>query len=133
MSRTPVVRTAARLTVAFALTSLTLAAHVDARPVSHTATPIKETEWPRTPVKTFRDHHHVKGLGQIIQPKQTVLVSCRVFDPSIPSVSPAGYWYRIASAPWRNQYWAPANTFLNGDPMNGPYRRAVDRRVPLCT
>jgi hypothetical protein len=55
-----------------------------------------------------------------------------VFDPSIPSVKPDGYWYKIASAPWSNAFYAPANNFLNGDPFNGPYSRNTDWGVPDC-
>jgi hypothetical protein len=92
----------------------------------------RETETPHHPVRTFRNHHRVTGVGKSIAAGQTVLVSCKVYDPSIPSVKPDGYWYRIASRPWRNRYYAPANTFLNGDPSGGPYTRNTDRRVRNC-
>ena len=59
-------------------------------------------------------------------------VSCKVYDPTIASVNPDGYWYRIASNPWDNNYYAPANTFLNGDPPNGPYTHNTDFAVPDC-
>jgi hypothetical protein len=93
--------------------------------------------WPEreelsNPVSTFRNHHSVSGLGQKIAAGRTVLVSCKVYDPSIPSVKPAGYWYRIASKPWSNHYYAPANTFLNGDPPHGPFKHPVDRHVANC-
>jgi hypothetical protein len=91
-----------------------------------------ERETPHHPANTFRDHHRVSGKGPPVAAGRVVRVSCRVYDPSIRSVSPAGYWYRIASPPWNNRYYAPANTFLNGDRPNGPYRRNVDRRVPKC-
>jgi hypothetical protein len=29
---------------------------------------------------------------------------------------PDGSWYRIASSPWDDGYYSPANTFMNGDP-----------------
>jgi hypothetical protein len=41
----------------------------------------------------------------------------------VASENPDGYWYRIASAPWSNGYYSPANTFMNGDPYGGPYTR----------
>ena len=103
-----------------------------ATPVIAGGRPFPEREVPSFPVNTFRDHHRVTGKGQPVPAGATVLVSCKVFDPSIRSVSPAGYWYRIASKPWSNRYYAAANTFLNGDPPGGPYRHAVDRRIPNC-
>jgi hypothetical protein len=95
-------------------------------------TTLPETEWPRSSVNTFRNHHAVSGKGRPVAASQTVRVSCRVYDPSIPSISPSGFWYRIASAPWSNRYWAPANTFLNGDRPRGPYHHPVEKKVPLC-
>ena len=59
-------------------------------------------------------------------------MSCKVFDPTIISVNPDGYWYRIASSPWSDGYYAPANTFLDGDPPNGPYTHNTDFAVPDC-
>jgi hypothetical protein len=71
-------------------------------------------------------------MGPKIAPLQQVDVSCKRFDPSINSVSPDGYWYRIATNPWNNQYYSPANTFFNGDPLNGPYSHNTDFAVPDC-
>ncbi len=59
-------------------------------------------------------------------------VTCKVYDPSIVSATPDGYWYRIASSPWSNAYYAVANTFMNGDPPNGPYTHNTDFNVPDC-
>ena len=42
-------------------------------------------------------------------------VVCKVYDPSITGVRPDGYWYLIQTSPWNGQYWAAANTFMNGD------------------
>ena len=81
---------------------------------------------------TFSDHHLVAGAGPRIPALATVQVSCRVDDPSIPSVSPDGWWYRIASPPWDNRYYAAANTFFNGDPLNGPYSHNTDFHLPVC-
>ena len=78
------------------------------------------------------------SLSQIgrIQPLQTVQVSCKVLNPSMGTVSPDGYWYRLASPPWNHQEaYAIANTFLNGDPVvgtsNGPQHN-TDFNVPDC-
>jgi hypothetical protein len=67
-----------------------------------------------------------------VSPGQTVNVSCKVLDPSAASVTPDGYWYRLADSPWNNQYYAAANTFYNGDPINGPYTHNTDFNVPNC-
>ena len=74
----------------------------------------------------------MSGKGPRIAAGAKVKVTCKVFDPSIPSVAHDGYWYQLASAPWNNAYYAPANNFLNGDPVNGPYSRRTDWAVPNC-
>jgi hypothetical protein len=66
-------------------------------------------------VNTFTDYHNASGQGPSIAPGQYVQVSCKIYDPTIASVNPDGYWYRIASSPWNNGYYSPANTFMNGD------------------
>ena len=83
-------------------------------------------------VNTFQDPHLAAGLGPRIDALTTVQVSCRLYDPTIGSVNPDGYWYRIASSPWSNAYYSPANTFFNGDPLDGPYTHNTDFSVPLC-
>ncbi len=81
---------------------------------------------------TFSDHSNASGPGPGIGAGQYVDVSCKVYDPSISSVSPDGFWYEIASAPWNDGYFAAANTFMNGDPWNGPYSHNTDFNVPDC-
>jgi hypothetical protein len=102
-----------------------------------TATPVppsrtyKEQEGHRG-VDTFTNPHNASGMGQKISAAVWVEVSCKVYDPTIQSVNPDGYWYRIASSPWNNAYYAPANTFMNGDPWGGPYTHNTDVNVPDC-
>lgn len=91
-----------------------------------------EQETPNHPVNTFTNYHNASGLGPPIAAGQWVEVSCRVYDPTIASVNPDGYWYRIASSPWNNAYYSPANTFMNGDPYGGPYTHNTDFSVPVC-
>lgn len=91
-----------------------------------------EQETPNHPVNTFTNYHNASGMGPAIAAGQWVEVSCRVYDPTIASVNPDGYWYRIASSPWNNAYYSPANTFMNGDPYGGPYTHNTDFAVPLC-
>ena len=81
---------------------------------------------------TFGDYQNASGPGDAIAFGEDVQVPCKVYDPSIPSANPGGYWYRIASPPWDNAYYAVANTFLNGDPPGGPYARNYDPAVPDC-
>lgn len=91
-----------------------------------------EQETPNHPVNTFTNYHNASGMGSPIAAGQWVQVSCKVYDPYIASVNPDGYWYRIASAPWNNAYYSPANTFMNGDPYGGPYTHNTDFAVPNC-
>jgi hypothetical protein len=95
-------------------------------------TTFAEQETPNHPVNTFTNYHNASGMGPAIAAGQWVQVSCRVYDPTIASVNPDGYWYRIASLPWNNAYYAPANTFMNGDPYGGPYTHNTDFAVPVC-
>jgi hypothetical protein len=91
-----------------------------------------EQETPNHPVNSFTNYHNASGMGPAISAGQWVQVSCKVYDPTIQSVNPDGYWYRIASAPWNNAYYSPANTFMNGDPYGGPYTHNTDFAVPDC-
>ncbi len=91
-----------------------------------------EQETPNHPVNTFTNYHNASGMGPAIAAGQWVQVSCKVYDPTIGSVNPDGYWYRIASAPWSNAYYSPANTFMNGDPYGGPYTHNTDFAVANC-
>jgi hypothetical protein len=91
-----------------------------------------EQETPNHPVNTFLNYHNASGMGPAIAAGQWVEVSCKVYDPTIASVNPDGYWYRIASSPWSNSYYSPANTFMNGDPYGGPYTHNTDFAVPDC-
>lgn len=81
---------------------------------------------------TFTDYHNASGLGSRVAAAQWVQVSCKVYDPFIASVNPDGYWYRLSSSPWNGQYYAAANTFMNGDPWSGPYTHNTDFNVPDC-
>lgn len=91
-----------------------------------------EQETPNHPVNTFTNYHNASGQGAAITAGQWVQVSCKAYDPFIGSVNPDGYWYRISSGPWNNGYYAPANTFMNGDPYGGPYTHNTDFAVANC-
>jgi hypothetical protein len=82
---------------------------------------------------TFTNPYNASGMGVKVQPYQWVAVSCKVYAPQIVSANPDGYWYRIASPPWSNAYYAVANTFWNGDiPGQKPYVHNTDFAVPNC-
>lgn len=91
-----------------------------------------EQETPNHPVNAFENPHNASGEGPAIPAGMWVQVSCKVYDPTILSVNPDGYWYRIASSPWSNAYYSPANTFMNGDPYGGPYTHNTDYAIPNC-
>jgi hypothetical protein len=92
----------------------------------------REQETPNHPVNTFVNYHNASGMGPAIAAGAWIDVSCKVYDPFIASVNPDGYWYRIATPPWNNAYYSPANTFMNGDPYGGPYTHNTDFAVPNC-
>lgn len=91
-----------------------------------------EQEFNHAGVPTFANPHNASGPGPQIPYLIKVEVSCKLYDPAIPSVDPDGYWYKISSSPWDNFYYAAANTFLNGDPQDGPYTHNTDFKVPDC-
>jgi hypothetical protein len=107
------------------------------QPEPHPQPPAPQQTWweqesVNHPVNTFLNYHNASGMGPPIGTGQWVQVSCKVYDPYITSVNPDGYWYRIASAPWNNNYYSPANTFMNGDPPAGPYTHNTDFAVRDC-
>jgi hypothetical protein len=81
---------------------------------------------------TFTNPYNASGKGVKILAAQWVQVSCKVYAPGIQSANPEGYWYRIGSSPWNDTYYAVANTFMNGDPWDGPYTHDTDFNVPDC-
>lgn len=81
---------------------------------------------------TFRNPRAFSGRGQSVQPGQRVEVVCWFLDPNAPESVRPGYWYLIASSPWNRQYYTVANSYLNGDPPEGPPVTPVDNGVPEC-
>lgn len=102
-----------------------------APPTSSVGSRVEEA-YNRHGVPTFADYANASSPGQTIAFQQMVRVACKIYDPSIGSTRPGGYWYRIESPPWNGAYYAVANTFLNGDPPNGPYSHDVDPAVSDC-
>lgn len=81
--------------------------------------------------RTYRNPHTLTGEGPRIDNRTNVHVLCKIAAPTASSVGT--YWYRIASQPWNNQYYSPANSFLNGDSPDGSSStHVVDDTVPNC-
>jgi hypothetical protein len=81
-------------------------------------------------VSTFRDYEAAGEEGVEIGAFQSVEVGCKVFAPEIASIEPEGFWYRIHSSPWSDEYYAAANAFLNG--ANFGEAIYTDTAVPDC-
>lgn len=78
---------------------------------------------------TFKSYLNASSEGARIEAGASIEVSCRVYAPEIESAEPEGFWYRIHTAPWGDEYYAVSNTFFNtigGEP------RYTDTNVPEC-
>lgn len=82
---------------------------------------------------TFNNPYAFTGRGPRIGNLAKVQISCMVYDHNAPASVQPGWWYRIASAPWKNHYYAPANTFHNGDKPGYPPVTDTNFEVPLCS
>jgi hypothetical protein len=82
------------------------------------------------PTPTYGDYEHGLGSGASIRVGEEVEVSCRVFAPALELAEPEGFWYRIHSIGWNDNYYAPANSFRNGAKAGETI--PIDRRVPYC-
>lgn len=80
--------------------------------------------------RTYTDPYNLLGEGPRVDNHTSVHVSCKIVAPGVPSVGI--YWYRIADPPWNDRYYSPANSWLNGDSIGGPYESIVDATVPYC-
>jgi hypothetical protein len=80
---------------------------------------------------TFADPRTLIDNAQPIPADTTVQVRCRYYAPSIPSVTPDGFWYLIDSGDWAGR-WSPANSFMNGDIPGARTMHNTDFAVPLC-
>ncbi len=83
--------------------------------------------------RTFTDYLDAGGIqGPSIASGQTVQVTCRTLGFTVPDGN--AWWYKIASSPWSNAYWASADPFYNDGATSGPVAGTpfVDTAVPLC-
>lgn len=127
-----------RLVLAGVVTSVALVAGAGAwaavaRPwdrVEQAAT-VSQQAFVKSGVPTHLDPWELDEPGTKIPFRTIVEVECKLYAPSAPSISPDGYWYLVRTEPW-DGYYSAANTFLNGDPEEGPYTRMTDFTVPDC-
>jgi hypothetical protein len=70
--------------------------------------------------------------GPSIQTGQTVQVACKV--PGFRVADGDTWWYKIASSPWSNAYYASADAFYNNGQTSGSLHGTpfVDNNVPNC-
>jgi len=70
--------------------------------------------------------------GPTIDANLPIRVSCKVRGFRVASGNP--WWYRIASSPWKNRYYASADAFYNNGETTGPLFGTpfVDRDVRDC-
>lgn len=80
---------------------------------------------------TFADPRTLIDGSQPIPPHTTIEVRCRYYAPSVPSVTPDGFWYLIDAGQWDGR-WTPANSYMNGDVPGGPSLHNTDFAVPVC-
>jgi hypothetical protein len=78
------------------------------------------------------DKNRVVPRGRVGAYK-AVAVYCKVVHDSRTTswITARAYWYQLASSPWALLY-APADAFLNGDPVGGPFHTHVARVIPNC-
>jgi Prokaryotic phospholipase A2 len=82
---------------------------------------------------TFTNYTNAGGsVGPTIGAQQTVQVACKLTGFAVANGNT--WWYRIASAPWNNAYYAPADNFYNNGATSGSLAGTpwVDPAVPNC-
>jgi hypothetical protein len=82
---------------------------------------------------TWTNYTNAGGTeGAQIAAYQTVQIACRVEGFRVSDGNT--WWYRIASAPWSNNYYASADAFYNNGQTSGSLKGTpfYDPAVPLC-
>jgi hypothetical protein len=74
-----------------------------------------------------------KIRGPSLRQGTTVQISCKVIGFRVADGDT--WWYRVASPPWSDRYYASADAFYNNDQSSGSLigTSFVDPRVPPCT
>jgi hypothetical protein len=94
--------------------------------------PVSETTGPG-PVHTWTDCSNAGGNeGPSIPNTTTIQVACRVTGFAVEDGNT--WWYRIASSPWNDSYYASADAFYNDGAVSGSLKGTpfVDLNVPSC-
>ncbi len=81
---------------------------------------------------TFSDPSNESGVSTRVAAYQTIQVSCWLTGLAVSDGNP--YYYRIASSPWNNSYYASGDPFYNNGSTSGglvgtPFK---DNTVPSC-
>ena len=122
--------TAPPTTVAAVTTTTSTAAPVAATPAAG-PTPVAETTGGET--HTWTNYMNAGGTaGPVIAGGTTVQISCKVTGFRVADGNT--WWYRIASPPWNNAFYASADAFYNNGATSGPLTDTpfVDPAVPDC-
>jgi hypothetical protein len=85
------------------------------------------------PTHTWTNYTNAGGYeGPTIAAYQTVLIACKVTGFRVADGNT--WWYRIASSPWNNAYYASADAFYNNGQTSGSLKGTpfVDPAVPDC-
>jgi hypothetical protein len=82
---------------------------------------------------TFTNYTNAGGtIGQRIAAYQTVQIACRLQGFKVADGNT--WWYRVASSPWNNTFYTPADNFYNNGQTSGSLAGTpwVDLNVPSC-
>ena len=82
---------------------------------------------------TWTDYSDAGGTeGASIPSFDTVQIACKVSGFKVADGNT--WWYRIASSPWNDAYYASADAFYNNGQTSGPLKGTpfVDPKVPNC-
>jgi hypothetical protein len=98
--------------------------------------PPPSTTWSETTgtvASTWSDYSDAGGTpGPSLAAHQTVQIACKVVGFEVADGNT--WWYRIASAPWSNNFYVSADPFYNNGSTSGPISGTpfVDNNVPNC-
>jgi hypothetical protein len=98
-----------------------------------TPTPTTYAETTGGVTHTWTDYSDAGGTeGASIASNATVQISCKVTGFKVADGNT--WWYRIASSPWNNAYYASADAFYNNGQTSGSLNGTpfVDPNVPNC-
>jgi len=106
------------------------------RALSRPPTPPPAATWAETTggvTHTWTDYLNASGTeGLSIASNQTVQIACRVQGFAVADGDT--WWYKIASAPWNNNYYASADAFYNNRQTSGGFQGTpfIDTNIALC-